>query len=152
MIVSLVLALLFLAFVLHRRCRRTAGFLAVSAIMLLVSSASGLLAAPMLSDLQTAFIKLPQVSWGSSNAIVVLGVGTAKVDGAVESSPFAYARMLRALELYGSCKNHGRCQIIVSGGDPQHHGASEAAVYAAELVKAGVDRADIVHGEASRNA
>jgi len=151
MIVSFVLALLFLAFVLHRRRRRTAAVLAASAIMLLVSSGCGLLAAPMLSDLQTQFVKLPQVSWGPSNAIVVLGVGTTKVDGMVEPSPFAYGRMLRALELYGSCKNHGRCRIVLSGGDPQHHGASEAAVYAAELVKAGVDRTDIVLDEASRN-
>ncbi|HEX7914522.1 YdcF family protein [Rudaea sp.] len=151
MIVSFVLALLFLAFVLHRRRRRTASFLAVSGIALLVFSGCGLLAAPMLSDLQTPFIKPPQVSWGQSNAIVVLGVGTAKVDSVVEPTPFAYGRMLQALELYASCKNHGRCRIILSGGDPQHHGASEAAVYAAELVKAGVDRADIVLDEASRN-
>jgi len=151
MIVSFVLALLFLAFVLHRRRRRTASFLAIASITLLVSSGCGLLAAPMLSDLQTPFIKLPQVSWGSSNAIVVLGVGTAKFDGTVEPTPFAYGRMLRALELYGSCKNHGRCRIIISGGDPQQHRASEAAVYAAELVKAGVDHADIVLDEASRN-
>jgi uncharacterized SAM-binding protein YcdF (DUF218 family) len=151
MIVSIVLALLFLAFVLRRRRRRPAGLLAVTAVTLLVFAGCGLLAAPMLSDLQTPFIKLPQVSWGSSNAIVVLGVGTAKAGGVVESSPFAYARMLRALELYGSCKNHGRCRIILSGGDPQHHGASEAAIYAAELVKVGVDRADIALDEASRN-
>ena len=151
MIVSFVLVLLFLAFVLHRWLRRMAGFLAVSAIVLLVLSGCGLLAAPMLSGLQTPFVKLPQVGWGPSNAIVVLGTGTAKVDGTVESNTFAYGRMLRALELYGGCKGHGRCRIIISGGDPQHHGASEAAVYAAELVKAGVDHADIVLDEASRN-
>lgn len=151
MIVSFVLALLFLAFVLQRRCRRIGGFVAGSAILLLTLCGCGLLAAPMLSDLQAPFSKLPQISWGSNNVIVVLGVGTTKIDGAIEPTPFAYGRMLRALELYASCRNHGRCRIIVSGGDPQHHGASEAAVYAAELVKAGVDRADIVLDEASRN-
>jgi uncharacterized SAM-binding protein YcdF (DUF218 family) len=151
MTVSFVLALLFLAFVLQRWRRRMAGVLAASAVLLLVLCGCGLLAAPMLSDLQTPFIKSPQVGWGANNAIVVLGVGTAKVDGAVEPSLFAYGRILRALELYGDCKTHGRCRIILSGGDPQHHGTSEAAVYAAELVKAGIDRADIVLDEASRN-
>jgi uncharacterized SAM-binding protein YcdF (DUF218 family) len=151
MIVSCVLALLFLAYALRRRFQRTAGALAASAITLLLLCGCGLLAAPMLNDLQAPFSRLPQVNWGPSNVIVVLGVGTAKVDGVVEPTPFAYGRMLRARELYAGCKNHGRCRIIISGGDPQHHGASEAAVYAAELVKAGVDRADIVLDEASRN-
>ena len=151
MIVSVVVALLFLAFALHRRQRRTAGVLACGGILLLVCSGCGLLTVPMLSGLQAPFLKLPHVDWGASNAIVVLGVGTAKIDGAIESPPFAYARILRALELYRDCKSHGRCRIILSGGDPQHHGAPEAAVYAAELVKAGIDRADIVLDEASRN-
>ena len=104
MTVSFVLALLFLAFVLQRWRRRMAGVLAASAVLLLVLCGCGLLAAPMLSDLQTPFIKSPQVGWGANNAIVVLGVGTAKVDGAVEPSLFAYGRILRALELYGDCK------------------------------------------------
>jgi uncharacterized SAM-binding protein YcdF (DUF218 family) len=40
---------------------------------------------------------------------------------------------------------------LVSGGDPQHHGAAEAAVYGETLRRLGVDPADLVLEERSAN-
>ncbi|HEX6834846.1 MAG TPA: YdcF family protein [Rudaea sp.] len=151
MILTAVLVLLICAFVLARRRRRFAAVLAGLGFVILVLAGSGIPSSILLGDLQAPFAVRSAVQWGSNNAIVVLGVGTAKIGNAAEASMFAYGRLLRARELYEDCKPHGRCRIYVSGGDPQKHGASEAAVYAAELVKAGIDRADLVLDEASRN-
>jgi uncharacterized SAM-binding protein YcdF (DUF218 family) len=63
----------------------------------------------------------------------------------VEIAPLAYGRVMKTLELYQACKlKGGSCIIVVTGGDPQHHGASEAAVYSARLRLLGVDSAAIL--------
>jgi uncharacterized SAM-binding protein YcdF (DUF218 family) len=56
-----------------------------------------------------------------------------------------YGRIVKTLVLYLQCKRNGKvCIVIVSGGDPHKLGVSEAKVYGAVLVKAGVDPADLV--------
>jgi uncharacterized SAM-binding protein YcdF (DUF218 family) len=79
-------------------------------------------------------------------AIVVLGGGT-EHDGAnrLVPKPDVYARLATAAALYAQCgRQHARCRVIVSGGNPQHHEATEADTYAPYLLRAHVAPSDLV--------
>ena len=78
--------------------------------------------------------------------IVVLGGGT-EHDGAnhLVPKPDVYARLATAAALYAQCgRQHARCRVIVSGGNPQHHEATEADTYAPYLLRAHVAPSDLV--------
>jgi uncharacterized SAM-binding protein YcdF (DUF218 family) len=54
--------------------------------------------------------------------------------------------------LYRNCKSTGKqCLVLVSGGDPQHHGMAESTVYASVLSALGVSPQDIQAETLSRN-
>lgn len=83
--------------------------------------------------------------WGTSNAIVLLGAGSAMTDAGPELASFSYGRLAKAFELYRSCKSRAQdCRIISSGGDPDGHGKSEAELYAEALERLGAARADLI--------
>lgn len=84
--------------------------------------------------------------FGARTTIVVLGGGTeVRDDGALVPESPVYARLSTAASLYRRCKAAGgACRVIVSGGNPQHHAATEADTYAPYLLRAGVERADLV--------
>ena len=93
---------------------------------------------------------LSAATWHDKNSIVLLGAGTAP--RAAHQGPdvplYAYGRVVMAAEAWRDCRAHGKdCAIVVSGGDPQHHGATEAAVYGKTLLALGVP-ADAVTLEA----
>lgn len=96
-------------------------------------------------------------SLSGGTAIVLLGNGTERLTGfgndGVEPAPLAYGRLVKALELYQACKRAaaGGCVLLITGGDPQHHGASEAAVYGARLRDLGVDPGELILEERSLN-
>jgi uncharacterized SAM-binding protein YcdF (DUF218 family) len=100
----------------------------------------------LLRNLQSGYSDVVAVPPAPRTAIILLGNGTERVPPAsVEVAPLAYGRVMKTLELYQACKlKGGSCTIVVTGGDPQHHGASEAAVYSARLRLLGVDSADIL--------
>ena len=100
----------------------------------------------LLRNLQSGYSDVVAVPPAPRTAIILLGNGTERVPPAsVEVAPLAYGRVMKTLELYQACKlKGGRCTIVVTGGDPQHHGASEAAVYSTRLRLLGVDSADIL--------
>jgi uncharacterized SAM-binding protein YcdF (DUF218 family) len=136
--------------------RRSGYLLLVVALALLISIGCGPIPALLLEDLQNGYSGDISVRPARVTAIVLLGNGTEEVGSSrshtVEVGPLAYGRIVKAGELYQACKRLNQtCFILISGGDPQHHGASEAAVYAAELSNLGVPAADLVCEERSLN-
>jgi uncharacterized SAM-binding protein YcdF (DUF218 family) len=136
------------AFVLAlRRRRRSAQVVFVLGGILFFAVGCGPLPGALLRDLQTDFAADPVQAWQPRTAIIVLGGGAQPVaqTGAVEVPLTSYGRVLKGLEIYLQCKRIAKmCVIITSGGDPVRTGVSEARVYADELLKAGVDPADLV--------
>ncbi len=136
--------------------RRSGYTFMVAALASLIVVGCGPLPRWLLEDLQTGYSAHPGVQPARVTAIVLLGNGTEEVGTpqmhTVEVGPLAYGRIVKALELYQSCKRlNPTCFILVSGGDPQHHGASEAAVYGDQLNKLGVPPTDLVREERSLN-
>jgi uncharacterized SAM-binding protein YcdF (DUF218 family) len=116
------------------------------ALVLLFGIGCGPVPSYLLRNLQSGYSDAAAVREVPRTAIILLGNGTERVPPAsVEVAPLAYGRVMKTLELYQACKlKGGSCTIVVTGGDPQHHGASEAAVYSARLRLLGVDSADIL--------
>ncbi|EMS36046.1 YdcF family protein [Candidatus Liberibacter americanus] len=82
------------------------------------------------------------------NIIILLGNGTTTIKEnpiiKVDPSPQSYSRIFETIRLYRLCKqNRKNCTIIISGGDPQKHGISEADVYGEKLLEVGIDKKDI---------
>ena len=129
--------------------RRWSQVLALLAAALFFAIGCGPIPSALLRGLQAGYSANTVVREAASTTIIVLGAGTEWVkrpDGARAEVPlFAYGRLVKALELYRACRvKNTHCTILVSGGDPQHHGVSEASVYGAQLQKIGVDPADLL--------
>ncbi len=97
---------------------------------------------------------LSAITWADKDSIVMLGAGT--VAKSKTSSPnvplYAYGRVTTAVEAWRDCEAHAKdCDIVVSGGDPEHHGATEAFVYAKTLVALGVPQGAIRLEDKSQN-
>src|SRR6185312_6390254 len=97
---------------------------------------------------------LSAVAWRDKNSIVVLGAGT--VARSKTSGPdvpvYAYGRIAMAASAYNDCRAHEKdCAIVVSGGDPERHGAAEATVYAKTLLALGVPQSAVTLETQSRN-
>jgi uncharacterized SAM-binding protein YcdF (DUF218 family) len=136
--------------------RRTGYIMVAIALALLIGIGCGPLTAWLLKDIQAGYAADVQVQPARVTAIVLLGNGTEQVGSAqihaVEVGALAYGRIVKALQLYLACKRvNPTCFILISGGDPQHHGASEAAVYGARLKQLGVAPGDLVLEERSLN-
>jgi len=97
---------------------------------------------------------LSAVTWSGKDSIVLLGAGTAaktKTSGP-DVPVYAYGRIVTAAEAWRDCEAHGKdCNIVVSGGDPEHHGAAEATVYGKTLLALGVPQSAILLETQSRN-
>ncbi len=139
----LVLLAIALAWLEWRRCSRVALALAV---VLLLAIGCGPVPAGLLARLQAGAATDAPIAWGQRNAIVLLGAGTVRTDaGQVEATLFAYGRLAKAAMLYRACRQSGAlCKVEVSGGDARRTGKSEAAVYAEDLQRLGVDPADLL--------
>jgi len=126
---------------------------AVAGIVLFWLLASGWLTGVLLDLAQPAACRAPYdpskplpVVFGARTAIVVLGGGTRVNDeGVLVPRRDVYARLATAASLYARCREAGGvCRVIVSGGNPEHHAATEADTYAPYLLRAGVARTDLV--------
>jgi uncharacterized SAM-binding protein YcdF (DUF218 family) len=131
--------------------RKTGRTVLLLALALFLGVGCGPIPSYLLSRLESGYSSAAVVREVPRSAIILLGNGTEGVGPAggapasVEVAPLAYGRLVKALELYEACKQKsGNCTIVVTGGDPQHHGASEAAVYGARLRLLGVDPGDIM--------
>jgi uncharacterized SAM-binding protein YcdF (DUF218 family) len=123
-------------------------------ILLLLAAGCGPLPRWLLARLQSAYVAQPTINWAQRNAIVLLGAGTSRVDRSSEVVPmiFANGRIVEATTLYRSCRQtNNDCKLIVSGGDADRNGVSEAVSYAAILQQLGVDRADLLLESRSMN-
>jgi len=155
--VPVILVLIALAIALSRvGWRRTGLVLVAIALAVLIGIGCGPITGWLLNNLQAGYGANLQVQPARRTAIVLLGNGTEQVGSpqahAVEVGAFAYGRIVAALQLYLACKrSNPTCFILVSGGDAQHHGASEAAVYGARLKQLGVAPDDLVLEERSLN-
>lgn len=149
-IFSLLIVSIFLVYVQKRLCALCA--LAVS-LLVLVGAGSGLLTKPVLVALQKPYLVEETPAWSARNAIVLLGFGTQLAGVAqVEPGLFAYSRLAKTVEAYQDCKKLPRqCMVIVSGGDPRHHGVSEAQTYSKVLQAMGVGVKDLLLENKSNN-
>ena len=150
--VVMVLLLLALGGMLAGRRRVGAVTLAV-ALLALFGAGTPPLPQALLDALQRPYpLQLPPPApWAARSAIVLLGAGTTlAADGATEPPLVAYGRIARARVLYAQCRAAGGdCKVLVTGGDPLHHGRSEAAVYGEQLQAMGVPAADLILEERS---
>ena len=153
---SLIFCLLLLvaAFAFHRlgAPRKALGFTAAG-LGLLALIATGIVPTIQLSLTQLTN-PLSAVTWQDRNTIVVLGDGT--VRRTQTSAPgvpiFAYGRLVMAASAYNDCRAHGKdCHIVVSGGDPARHGASEAVVYSRVLLALDVPQDAVTLESRSQN-
>jgi uncharacterized SAM-binding protein YcdF (DUF218 family) len=137
-------------FVLWRRARVV---IAVSAAAFFWLLASGWLTRPLLDLAQPTAYRtvydpakpLPR-PLGAHTDIVVLGGGTRLNDqGKLVPPRDVYARLAVAASLYTRCRTAGGgCRVILSGGNPEHHAATEADTYAPYVLRAGVTPGDLV--------
>lgn len=144
---TILLIALLAALLLWRGWRRSALALFLALLLLILGIGCGPVPAWLLRSLEAGYPAQPGAGWGTRTGIILLGGGTERVadSGAIETSPLAYGRLVKALEVYRACKQHGgACFILASGGDPRHHGVSEAAAYGLQLQHLGVAQADIV--------
>ncbi|HWZ47882.1 MAG TPA: YdcF family protein [Herbaspirillum sp.] len=125
----------------------------VITFVLFIAIGIGVLPRYLLTNLQSP-PELAHISWGKKNAIILLGAGTEKIPDSsdIEVGSFAYGRLAKTAALYSFCRVVSeQCKVIVSGGDPQHHGAAEAVIYGAYLQELGVDKTDLLLEKCSKN-
>lgn len=133
------------------KCKRLAIALSGAAAAWFLACSVGLVARPILKELQDG---TPDTvaTWKSSAVLVVLGVGTAPTPRGAEVSVFGFGRLNRAAELYRECSLAGSdCKVLISGGVGAAGGAPEAPTYAAHLQRLGVPAARVIQEAESRN-
>jgi uncharacterized SAM-binding protein YcdF (DUF218 family) len=152
LIIFTLFALFFAVFVLRRRTRVPVGLFSAVLLWLL---ATGWAAAPLLDAAQSGAPDSPHVRFGPRSVIVVLGSGTEyDAHGRLIPKKDASARIVKAASVYAQCKAaipRRECHVLLSGGNPQRHEASEADTYAPYLLRLHVEPTDIALENRSRN-
>lgn len=145
MIVGALLLTVVLASILAAvKFKRTSRVLFGVAIVAFLLAGSGVVANWLLDSLQVG-LPVRNEQWGTANAIVLLGAGSEMTDQGPELAVFSYGRLVKAYEMYRSCKSRSDdCRIVSTGGDPRGFGKSEAELYAEALERLGAARADLI--------
>lgn len=132
--------------------KRVRGPLAICTATLFWLLAAGWLTAPLLELAQPHRQTDTPARFAPRTAIVMLGGGTLYDGDDVLVPPRdVLARIAMSAESYAACKRTAAtCQVIVSGGNPQRHRATEADTYLPYLLRRQVPRADIVLENRSR--
>ncbi|MCC8401531.1 YdcF family protein [Paraburkholderia sp. MMS20-SJTN17] len=114
--------------------------------------AAGWLTAPLLDLAQPQRQSATTVTYAPRTAIILLGGGTIYNHDHVLVPPRdVLSRIELSARNYAACKRTANtCQIIVSGGNPQRHSATEADTYLPYLLRQQVPRSDIVLENSSR--
>jgi uncharacterized SAM-binding protein YcdF (DUF218 family) len=133
------------------------------ALVVSVLAGCGILPAFLLGYLQQGYSKAVTTDWRGHNVIVLLtGGNTLALNDPqrdsmrhplVEPAIHSYSRIVRAYTLYRECHaaHTGSCTVLISGGDVQRYGHSEAEVYAQTLRSLGMPAAAIQLDVESRN-
>lgn len=149
-LLAFVLAIVFMA----RQRRRLAYGCAAFALLLSVGFGSGPFARWLIDPLQRPYVDsaIP-TQWAPNSALVVLGMGNARVgENRYEPNPLAYGRIRMAELAYQACKKSGaRCTVIFSGGAEARRGEAEARIYANEAIRLGMSPADVIVESSSHN-
>lgn len=113
---------------------------------------AGWFAAPLLAVAQHGYVRSAAPSFGPDTFIVLMGGGTDRSDTGLVPKPDSMQRIAAAAALYRECRAAARsCKVIVSGGDPEHHGQAEADNYAPYVLAQGVRPDDLVRENQSLN-
>ena len=114
---------------------------------------SGWVASLLMADLRVPPID-PLPPFAAQVSIVVLGGGTVYDEDQGHFVPRrdSYMKGEAAVGLYLNCREAASsCTVYLSGGDPEHHGITEAEAFRRELIGLGVPDADIRLEARSRN-
>ncbi|PRE03340.1 hypothetical protein C6P77_04785 [Burkholderia ambifaria] len=140
--------LLFICFMLCRKRRRQIAIAGVAVFWLL---ATGWLAAPLIAWTEAGVTPVEHPDMHGRTTLITLGIGTRRGETGLRAPPDGEARIRKTAALYRTCLQQAtRCTVVMSGGDPQHHGETEAAVYGRRLVAEGVAPGDLVLESNSR--
>nr|WP_233804238.1 YdcF family protein [Paraburkholderia sp. HP33-1] len=114
--------------------------------------ATGWLTAPLLDLAQPQRQSATTATFAPRTAIILLGGGTVYNHDHVLVPPRdVLSRIEVSARNYAACKRTANtCQVIVSGGNPQRHSATEADTYLPYLLRQQVPRSDIVLENRSR--
>jgi uncharacterized SAM-binding protein YcdF (DUF218 family) len=114
--------------------------------------AAGWLAAPLVWLAEAGVQPVAAPLMQGRTALILLGAGTQRRDGALVPKHDGSVRIDAVAGMYQACLHQAQhCTLIVSGGDPQHHGASEADTYAPYLIARGVAPGDLQRETRSLN-
>ncbi|MBR8301588.1 YdcF family protein [Burkholderia dolosa] len=134
--------LLFICFMLCRKQRR---FIAIAAVALFWLLSAGWLAAPLIAWAEAGVTPVERPEMHGQTTLILIGAGTHRTGTGLQPPPDGNARIVKIAALYRACRQRAaHCTVVMSGGDPQHHGETEAAVYGRQLVAEGIAPADLV--------
>jgi uncharacterized SAM-binding protein YcdF (DUF218 family) len=149
-LVLITLLLLFFAFFALWRRRRAQ--IAVALVLLIWACGTGWFATPLLDLAQRGFLQTKDPAFAPVTTIVLMGGGTDESDSGLVPKPDSMARIAATATLFKQCQASGAtCRVILSGGDPQHHGQAEADNYAPYVIAQGVDPTRLTRENQSLN-
>jgi uncharacterized SAM-binding protein YcdF (DUF218 family) len=146
------ITLLLLFFALFALWRRRRAQIAVFVLLVAWAFGSGWLTRPLLNLAQSGFMDTVKPHFAPDTTSVLMGGGTDRTDAGLVPKQDAMARIAATATLYRQCRDTGAsCRVILSGGDPQHHGQAEADNYAPYVIAQGVDPKDLIRENKSYN-
>ncbi|SAK91634.1 hypothetical protein AWB82_06497 [Caballeronia glebae] len=141
--------LFFALFALWRRRRIQ---IAIVVVALVWAIGAGWFATPLLDLAQHGYRHTDVPSFAPQTTIVLMGGGTRRGESGLVPQFNAVRRIAAVGMLYRECRDTGAaCKVILSGGDPQHHGQAEADNYAPYVLAQGVASVDLVRENQSLN-
>jgi uncharacterized SAM-binding protein YcdF (DUF218 family) len=145
--------LLLLFFALFALWRRRRAQIAILIVMLAWAFGAGWITHPLLDYAQRGFVQTKHPNFAPNTTIILMGGGTDRTETGLVPKKDSMARIAATATVYKECRAAGKatCRVIISGGDPQHHGQAEADNYAPYVIAQGVDPADLIRENKSLN-
>lgn len=143
----LLISLLIIIFLLLRffNFHRAKSVVLFGTILLTVLISTGVIPKYLLDKLQQDYVVQAPIHWQDNNAIILLGAGLEKIGDRIEPPFHSFSRIYEAANLYNECVDtQKQCTIIVSGGDTQKLGDTEAAVYKKYLTSIDINADNII--------
>ncbi|WP_244815818.1 YdcF family protein [Caballeronia sp. Lep1P3] len=121
-------------------------------MLLIWGFGTGWFARPLLGLAQRGYEQTIPPSFAPRTAIILMGGGTDRRQGTLVPKHDSMTRIAAVALLYRQCRDAGAsCRVILSGGDPEHHGQAEADNYAPYVLARGVPSADLTRENTSYN-